>query len=158
MWTYHLSGWEGVMMRTSTPLSAAVFQGGDKFIIQDEVGCGDIDIMVRPLDEVQIGILRHIKVIQGGIGVGLHIALRRERPRGEVFFLGTIEGIAAGVQGPLLEEHTGKAAHRGAAQQHGGILPVAETASTLLMYSSARLMPPVKPTWPSMTQILRWSR
>ena len=66
------------------------FQGGDKFIIQDEVGCGDIDIMVRPLDEVQIGILRHIKVIQ--------------------------------------------------------------------MYSSARLMPPVKPTWPSMTQILRWSR
>ena len=103
------------------------FQGGDKFIIQDEVGCGDIDIMVRPLDEVQIGILRHIKVIQGGIGVGLHIALRRERPRGEVFFLGTIEGIAAGVQGPLLEEHTGKAAHRGATQQHGGILPVAET-------------------------------
>ena len=82
--------------------------------------------MIGALHQMHIGIFRHVKMIQRGIRERLYIPLSRNRCRDQIFLFREIERFRAGMKRPLLQEHTGKAVNRAAAQQDSGILPMAE--------------------------------
>ena len=103
-------------------------QGGLHLVIHDQVGRKNIDVIPRLVQNIQVDVLRHDLVVQGGVPVGLHEALALKGLRvpdlGTVRIIGTVRA-ALGIPHP--QEH-----HRiipdGLALQHKAcILPVAET-------------------------------
>ena len=106
------------------------FQGGLHLTVQDQIGGHDIDIVLRPVENVHIYPLAHLVVVQGAIPIGQHITpgLRRRlgRESQEVFDLQFLL-----VHAPHLQEHQRKAGHRLAPEADGGILPMAEAGATV---------------------------
>ena len=96
--------------------------GGEHLVVQNQVGRGDVDVPPRVVENLHVDVLGQVAGVQGAVAIGLHIT-RTGSPFGRQKVL-QLQRLVAG-ELPQLQKHLGQALHRLAAQQHGGVLPVA---------------------------------
>src|SRR5699024_1067036 len=106
------------------PPLGGVGQGGEHVIVQNQVGGGDVDVPLGPVEDVHVHHLAHVLLVHGDVPVGHDPAPGRNRGGG-VQVLQVVRPPSRR-HVPQLEEHQGEAPHRLAGDHDGGVLPVAE--------------------------------
>ena len=96
-------------------------------MVNDQIRCEDIDVILCPVYDIQVNIFAHILMIQRAVTVRLHepvilkgcfLMLCRHKPA--VIFRGMDDVIPHG------QKHAGQTPDRLALDAHAGVLPVAE--------------------------------
>ena len=99
-------------------------QRGDHLVVEHEVRRCDIDVLACVVDDLEVGGLTDVQVVERRVGEGLHPAVLRQLDRREIAF--EIRDLLARDVLPHLEKERGHIGRALAAQQYAGILPVAE--------------------------------
>lgn len=115
------------IIRGDDPYIDAALRGDpqrrDHLVVEDQVRRGDPHVVLRAVDDLDIGVLRHVLVVERAIAEGLHepigLALERRQELEHV-------EVLAGREHPQLQEHLRQVPHRVAPEHHRGILPMPE--------------------------------
>lgn len=91
-------------------------------VVQDQVGGGDVDIVVGAVDDLHIGRFGHIEVVQRTVAKGLHKPIPRHCQGGAV---PVKVSFHRGGELPHHQKHQGQVPHGLPPEHHSGILPVA---------------------------------
>ena len=104
-----------------------IAERGQHLMVNDQIRCKNIDVILCPVYDIQINIFTHILMIQGTVAVRLHkpVVLKRSllvlcRHKPAVIFRGMDDVIPHG------QKHAGQTPDRLALDAHAGVLPVAE--------------------------------
>ena len=65
------------------PTLGSEFQSRLHLVVQNEIGCHDMHVVLGPVENVHIDALPHLIIVQWTVAVGHHIALRLHRRRGQ---------------------------------------------------------------------------
>ena len=65
------------------PTLGSEFQSRLHLVVQNEIGCHNMYIVLGPVENVHIDALPHLIIVQWTVAVGHHIALRLHRRRGQ---------------------------------------------------------------------------
>ena len=99
-------------------------QGAGHLAVDDQVGRHDVDIALGAVDDVQVDGLAHALVVKRIVAVGQHEARLGRRGRNRRAQVRRVFDLPLR-DVPHLQKHQREAAHSGAAEHDGRVLPVA---------------------------------